>query len=192
MNKKGFTLVEILAVIVILGILVTIAMTTIVPKINQSKKETFIINAKNILKTANVLFEEKQALNDLPNITSHSVEGIYKIYETNYFYEPNYKVYAIDIDDLRNIMDIKKDYAGYVFFADYGEYVKSSINLSNKDFVLLKKDCLYNNINMCFLSEENLKLDLVLNKKENNIKPMTWDRIRKSNIYYICPECKKK
>lgn len=47
MNKKGFTLVETLAVIVILGLIFTIAVTSVTKYITQSKKKTLIstINA---------------------------------------------------------------------------------------------------------------------------------------------------
>ena len=47
-NKKGFTLVELLAVIVILAILATAAYTLIIPKINENKPKTFISDIATI------------------------------------------------------------------------------------------------------------------------------------------------
>ena len=46
MNKKAFTLIELLAVIVILGILLSIAVPQVSQYINNSKKESFISEGK--------------------------------------------------------------------------------------------------------------------------------------------------
>ena len=51
MNKKAFTLIELLAVIVILGILATIAVPTIVGVINNSKEST-LDEQKNVIENA--------------------------------------------------------------------------------------------------------------------------------------------
>jgi len=40
-NKKGFTLVELLAVIVVLAILILIAVTAVLPQIEKSRKNSF-------------------------------------------------------------------------------------------------------------------------------------------------------
>ena len=52
-KKNAFTLVELLAVIVILGIIFTIATFSIGSVINKSEKETFEISANKLLKAAN-------------------------------------------------------------------------------------------------------------------------------------------
>ena len=49
-GKKGFTLVEVLAVITILGIILVIAVPKINNYIDSNKKNTFIINARNIVR----------------------------------------------------------------------------------------------------------------------------------------------
>ena len=54
MNKKGFTLVELLAVIAILAILVIIAIPNVLKMFNDSKKNAFMVQAR---KTANVAQE---------------------------------------------------------------------------------------------------------------------------------------
>ena len=51
-NKKGFTLVELLAVIVILAIILVIAVPQIMTTIEESRKAAFISNAKLIAKSA--------------------------------------------------------------------------------------------------------------------------------------------
>ena len=48
MNKKGFTLVELLAVIAILAILVIIALPNVIEMFNRAKKELFLTEAKNV------------------------------------------------------------------------------------------------------------------------------------------------
>ena len=51
-NKKGFTLVEILAVIVILGILMVIVSRAVMNNINESKKRVRFLAAKEITEMA--------------------------------------------------------------------------------------------------------------------------------------------
>ena len=52
MKKNGFTLIELLAVIVILGILLLVAIPSVTTYINNSRKETYIDTANNIIKGA--------------------------------------------------------------------------------------------------------------------------------------------
>ena len=52
MKKKGFTLVELLAVIAILAILVIIALPNVMGMFNQAKQNSFTTEVKNILKQA--------------------------------------------------------------------------------------------------------------------------------------------
>lgn len=52
MNKKGFTLVELLAVIVVLGIIISIAVPTAMNLINNSKKKAFVYDAKAYIDSA--------------------------------------------------------------------------------------------------------------------------------------------
>ena len=50
MNKKGFTLVELLAVIAILAILVLVAVPNVLSMFNKAKKDSFLNDARNIYK----------------------------------------------------------------------------------------------------------------------------------------------
>ncbi|MGM9874935.1 MAG: prepilin-type N-terminal cleavage/methylation domain-containing protein, partial [Bacilli bacterium] len=47
-NKKGFTLVELLAVIAILAILVIIALPNVINMYTKAQKETFLTEAKKV------------------------------------------------------------------------------------------------------------------------------------------------
>ena len=55
-NKKGFTLVELLAVIVVLAIILVIAGTSVIGYINSSKEKTKFIAAKEIVSMAEAYF----------------------------------------------------------------------------------------------------------------------------------------
>ena len=61
MNKKGFTLVELLAVLIVLAILATIATTTIIKQVKESKK---ILNEaqKSIVKAVAIEYATKKGL----------------------------------------------------------------------------------------------------------------------------------
>ena len=52
MNHKGFTLVELLATIVIMSILLLIAVPAVSNTIEQSRKDTFATNGKSYITTA--------------------------------------------------------------------------------------------------------------------------------------------
>lgn len=51
-NKKAFTLVELLAVIVILGVIMTIAVPNVISTLDKNKKETFLKDAQNMVSAA--------------------------------------------------------------------------------------------------------------------------------------------
>lgn len=52
MNKKGFTLVELLAVIVILAVIILIAVTAVIPRMNKAKRKAFEDEAMALIKGA--------------------------------------------------------------------------------------------------------------------------------------------
>ena len=59
-NKKGFTLVELLAVIVILAVIILIAVTAVIPRMNKAKWKSFGDEALAFLKAA----DEKSVADD--------------------------------------------------------------------------------------------------------------------------------
>ena len=69
MNKKGFTLIELLAVIIILGILMIIAIPSVTKYINDSRKNSYVDTAKEIISgTRNLVNEGKLGMYDT-NVT---------------------------------------------------------------------------------------------------------------------------
>ena len=60
MNKKGFTLVELLAVIALLALLTGIAVPNVISTINNNKKNTFLMDAKRMVSKAEYLFSSSK------------------------------------------------------------------------------------------------------------------------------------
>ncbi len=67
-NKKGFTLVELLAVIAILAILMLLIMPNVLGMFSKGKKETFMVQVQSIIRAA-----ETQKQND--ELTGKNVQG---------------------------------------------------------------------------------------------------------------------
>ena len=63
-NEKGLTLVELLAVIVILGIIAAIAIPSIGNIVTNSRVNALIADGQNVLAAANLYFVEKGSVND--------------------------------------------------------------------------------------------------------------------------------
>ena len=63
MKKKGFTLVELLAVIAILAILVIVAMPNVLGMFNQAKVNSFVTEVQKIMDTATTTFTKDALLN---------------------------------------------------------------------------------------------------------------------------------
>ena len=72
--KKGFTLIELLAVITVLAIILVIAIPNIQHLIDEKKKDTFLINAKSIIKQ--IKYEDKNFLTT--QLSELNLEGIAK------------------------------------------------------------------------------------------------------------------
>ena len=71
MKNKGFTLVELLAVIAILAILVIIALPNVLKMFNQAKKDTFLTEAKTIYKEISKKYiSETMRGNKISNISN--------------------------------------------------------------------------------------------------------------------------
>ena len=73
MKNKGFTLVELLAVIAILTLLVIIALPNVLKMFNQAKKDVFLTDAKNIYKEISKKYiSENMKGNKISNISNNN------------------------------------------------------------------------------------------------------------------------
>lgn len=94
MNKKGFTLVELLAVVVIIAILASLAVPNIISMTTRAKNEQFITDAKQIIAkakyyyknnrdktevTVETLIDEGMKLEDSPFGNTYSPDSTVKI-----------------------------------------------------------------------------------------------------------------
>ncbi len=59
MNKKGFTLVELLAVIVVLAILILLAMPRVTTMMEKARVNSFVVEANEIMKVAQTAYNDK-------------------------------------------------------------------------------------------------------------------------------------
>jgi prepilin-type N-terminal cleavage/methylation domain-containing protein len=74
-KKKGFTLVELLAVIVILAVLVLLAVPSVLKMMNGAKENAFEIEAENIIDGAKLKYSADLLENDLPSTTTVTISG---------------------------------------------------------------------------------------------------------------------
>ena len=75
MKKKGFTLVELLAVIAILAILVIVAMPNVLGMFNEAKVNTFVVDVQKIVDTSVTKFTSDSLTNGGKSMFYSSVEN---------------------------------------------------------------------------------------------------------------------
>ena len=71
-DKKGFTLIELIAVVVILSILAIIATPNIVNMIDRGKKEQYVADAKDFIAKATYMYKQEKYRNDTTYFTTNS------------------------------------------------------------------------------------------------------------------------
>lgn len=71
MNKKGFTLIELIAVVVIMSIIAIIATPNIINMIDKGKKDQYITNAKEFISKATYMYKQDKYRNDTTYFTTN-------------------------------------------------------------------------------------------------------------------------
>ena len=97
MKKKGFTLVELLAVIAILAILVIIALPNVLKMYNQSKKNIFLTEVKSALNESTDKYISE-------NMKGNKLEHINSLDETKLNLNNNKLKYEIKLDDSGKVL----------------------------------------------------------------------------------------
>lgn len=112
LNKKGFTLVELLSVIVILSVVVLIATNAVVPMMGSARKDVFAGEANTFLKTAKAMYVNEKASGNkcytyeevinsgLIDKNDESYQGSFLIEEKNGHYS-----YKIWLSNGKNLID---------------------------------------------------------------------------------------
>lgn len=95
LNNKGFTLVEVLAVVVILTILGGVAIVGVLSSINSSKEASYKITIKNIIVASQMMYEETSNKGIMNNSLS-------KIYEYNELGQTEIEINFVSIYDENN------------------------------------------------------------------------------------------
>lgn len=86
-NEKGYSLVEVLAVIVILGFIASIGLLSILNVIANSKDKTFVNNALTIIHAADLYLNDEKVV-DRNSLTKITYAELYNLNYINEFQDP--------------------------------------------------------------------------------------------------------
>lgn len=122
MNKKGFTLIELIAVVVIMAIIALIATPNIVNMMDRGKKEDYVADAKEIITKATYMYKKESV-----SKSSKFIEGV----------EEGYYTYIIKLKDVDGINDYTDPY-GFVYnttesYVKFKEPVSESETLKERE-----------------------------------------------------------
>ena len=80
LNKKGFTLVELLAVIVVLAIIMIIAVPAVLESMDTAKKNTLVIEGRKALNAAMSKYQSDVLMGTVPTLTTDPEDATKKVY----------------------------------------------------------------------------------------------------------------
>jgi len=151
MNKSGFTLVELLAVIALVAILSGLAVANVVSSINNSKKNNFLMDAKRMISKAEYLMSQNRK-----NREEAKSSGI-----------------TFSYNDLNEKNEFSKDADGGNF--DTNSYVKVTYNNNQYEYCIcvigsqrkIGDKCDSSSEAVCVLSTNLTSIDVVNDKEEN-------------------------
>lgn len=129
-NKKGFTLVELLAVIVILAVIILIAVNAVLPQMRKARKNSFVDEVINFAKAAETAY--------VSDSLTGAGKGCYNISELKGQYvaknDNQYTGFVtITIDSEGNITKAVTMTDGKNFYVEDADPSSSSITVTNYD-----------------------------------------------------------
>ena len=86
-NEKGYSLVEVLAVIVILGIIASIGLVSVSNVIASSKDKTFVNNALTVVHAADLYLNDEK-IKDKNSVDKITYVELYNLNYLNEFHDP--------------------------------------------------------------------------------------------------------
>ena len=70
LNKNGFTLVELLAVIVVLAVIMLLAVNAVLPQMNKARKNAFVTEAESVINAASSYYQTMILTGEDDNMTA--------------------------------------------------------------------------------------------------------------------------
>ena len=97
-QKSGFTLIEVTAVIAILGMIITLAVPKIKNTLDSSKKKTLVLTAKSIARSAEEWYLENGTLETIGEMSCDGMMDYFKDYFSScsvFFFSPEPSIEAL-------------------------------------------------------------------------------------------------
>ncbi len=163
MNKKGFTLVELLAVIAILAILVIIALPNVLKMYNNAKKNAFLVEVKSLSKDVNNKYIQS-ITNDKKIRTVSNRKNSLDLSgrELQYYFklDSDGKLLSIYVSDGTYCVSSTKDYSKLTIndISEDCEYVITAGTLAN-EFYELSGESNRNLVSSISFYSDNRKID---------------------------------
>lgn len=76
LNKKGFTLVELLAVIVVLAFVMVLAAPSVLSSMNSARQSSFMLYAEKMLNSAQSRYQADQLVNLMPDTYCYNISKL--------------------------------------------------------------------------------------------------------------------
>lgn len=114
-NRKGFTLIELIAVVVIMAIIALLATPNIIGLLEKGKKEEFVADAKEFISKASYQYRSEKFNDEQNGSPNYDIENIK----------------GVDSEDIKGPWG--KDYAGKVIIENDGGKITYKITLSTQD-----------------------------------------------------------